>query len=226
MEDGKYQEKIKKVLAMIEGAKTEGEAQAASLALQRLVAKSGLSVEEIERLDDDDSSLVKDEVVGIGTSGVVWKRTLGMVIAENYRCEALVGKIRNKSFLVFVGLEEDAKIARECFKMTQCAAKRCLRRYSDEYRANHGLTGSVSTAFKNAYYLGLIEGLKEAYSQQRAESDELAIALQVPAIVKRNIDSRKISKMRQSSVTVSSNCEIHDAGYQDGFALGTKRYIA
>ena len=33
MPDERYREKIKKVIAMIDGAKTEGEAQAASLAI-------------------------------------------------------------------------------------------------------------------------------------------------------------------------------------------------
>lgn len=40
-------EKIRKVLALLEGAKTEGEAHAASLALQRLLAKTDLSMEDV-----------------------------------------------------------------------------------------------------------------------------------------------------------------------------------
>ena len=40
MSSNGYHDKIRKILAMLEGAKTEGEAKAANLALQRLLAKS------------------------------------------------------------------------------------------------------------------------------------------------------------------------------------------
>lgn len=47
MSSNGYHDKIRKILAMLEGAKTEGEAKAANLALQRLLAKSNLTAEQV-----------------------------------------------------------------------------------------------------------------------------------------------------------------------------------
>lgn len=45
-------DKIKKILAMIDGATTEGEARAASLALQRLLVANDMTLDEISLSDD------------------------------------------------------------------------------------------------------------------------------------------------------------------------------
>lgn len=44
--------KLKKILAMIDGATSEGEARAASLALQRLLAVNNMTIEDIDLTDD------------------------------------------------------------------------------------------------------------------------------------------------------------------------------
>ena len=44
-------DKIKKILAMIDGATTEGEARAASLALQRLLVANDMTLDEISLSD-------------------------------------------------------------------------------------------------------------------------------------------------------------------------------
>lgn len=44
--------KLKKILAMIDGATSEGEARAASLALQRLLVANNMTIDDID-LDDD-----------------------------------------------------------------------------------------------------------------------------------------------------------------------------
>lgn len=43
--------KLKKILAMIDGATSEGEAKAASLALQRLLAANNMTLEDIDLTD-------------------------------------------------------------------------------------------------------------------------------------------------------------------------------
>lgn len=44
--------KLKKILAMIDGATSEGEAKAASLALQRLLAANNMTLEDIDFTDE------------------------------------------------------------------------------------------------------------------------------------------------------------------------------
>ena len=44
--------KLQKILDMIDGATSEGEARAASLALQRLLAANDMTIEDIDLTDD------------------------------------------------------------------------------------------------------------------------------------------------------------------------------
>lgn len=226
MPDERYREKIKKVIAMIEGAKTEGEAQAASLALQRLVARGGLTMDEVGAIGRAPEGAVAEIKVRLGSSGLPWKRSLAGVVAENYRCELYIRKLGSKAWAVFVGLDEDADVASECFKATLNAAKRCFRRYSDSYRKGHGVTGNATTGFKNSYYLGFCNGIGAAYKEQKASDESLAIVLQVPAIVKAAYDSIDLKTPRATRVTVCGDQKVREVGYRDGYSMGTQRRIA
>lgn len=97
MPDNGYHDKIRKVLAMLEGAKTPGEAQAASLALQRLMARSGLTAEQVDALGAENVQFpVTQDGVYIGTNDVAWKKMLAAVIGENFRCEAIACSAERK----------------------------------------------------------------------------------------------------------------------------------
>ena len=108
MSDNGYHDKIRKVLAMLEGAKTPGEAQAASLALQRLMARSGLTAEQVDALGAENVQFpVTQDGVYIGTNDVAWKKMLAAVIGENFRCEAIACSAERNARMktvVFVGL--------------------------------------------------------------------------------------------------------------------------
>lgn len=109
-----YHDKIRKILAMLEGAKTEGEAKAANLALQRLLAKSNLTAEQVGALGSEDpSASIEEEPVYIGSNDVVWKRMLASAIAENLRCRVMLTAFPDKpraKIIVFVGHAEDAAL--------------------------------------------------------------------------------------------------------------------
>lgn len=79
-------EKIRKIVALIDGAATEGEARAASLALQRLLVANNLKLEDINL--DDSPAEVGEEVCDLGRRIPEWKKTLALVVAANYRCRA------------------------------------------------------------------------------------------------------------------------------------------
>lgn len=179
-----YHDKIRKILAMLEGAKTEGEAKAANLALQRLLAKSNLTAEQVGALGSEDpSASIEEEPVYIGSNDVVWKRMLASAIAENLRCRVMLTAFPDKpraKIIVFVGHAEDAAVASECYRLTLKVAQRCFKLYSKSCRDSGCPIDVTVTAVRNAYYIGFAEGLYDAYSQQVAENSELAICLQVP----------------------------------------------
>ena len=79
-------DKIKKILAMIDGATTEGEARAASLALQRLLVANDMTLDEISLSDDVPE--INETGEDVGKRVAVWVKALAYVIASNYRCES------------------------------------------------------------------------------------------------------------------------------------------
>lgn len=79
-------DKIKKILAMIDGATTEGEARAASLALQRLLVANDMTLDEISL--SDDAPEINETGEDVGKRVAIWVKALAHVIASNYRCES------------------------------------------------------------------------------------------------------------------------------------------
>lgn len=76
--------KLKKILAMIDGATSEGEARAASLALQRLLAANNMTIDDIDL--NDDVPEVNESAEDLGKRVPEWVKVLAYVIAKNYRC--------------------------------------------------------------------------------------------------------------------------------------------
>lgn len=218
-----YMEKCQKILAMIEGAKTEGELKAANLALQRLMAKEGLTISEIESLTDD-SDVTEGYVKG-GTSGIPWKRRIASIIANNFRCKALINRFGSRRSFVFVGLKNDVDLAVQAMQSTMDGAKRCFRRYAAMERRAGRLIGAASTYYKNAYYCGFAKGLDQAFAEQVSSDIELGIVLRVPAIVKQNIDSRNLKTYKAHPTKIVNDHEVYDSGYRDGYDFGGHRTL-
>lgn len=66
--------KLKKILAMIDGATSEGEARAASLALQRLLAANNMTIDDIDL--DDDVPEVNESAEDLGKRVPEWVKVL------------------------------------------------------------------------------------------------------------------------------------------------------
>lgn len=113
-------DKIKKILAMIDGATTEGEARAASLALQRLLVANDMTLDEISL--SDDAPEINETGEDVGKRVAIWVKALAYVIASNYRCESYFHVRHERDFwtnrqkitskqVVFVGEAEDSVVA-------------------------------------------------------------------------------------------------------------------
>lgn len=224
MSSNGYHDKIRKILAMLEGAKTDGEAKAANLALQRLLAKSNLTAEQVGALGSEDpSASIEEEPVYIGSNDVVWKRMLASAIAENLRCRVMLTAFPDKpraKIIVFVGHAEDAAVASECYRLTLKVAQRCFKLYSKSCRDSGCPIDVTVTAVRNAYYIGFAEGLYDAYSQQVAENSELAICLQVPSDVQAFFEAKHLNSIPKRRITVSDE-QTRDNGRIDGYSYGT-----
>lgn len=229
-------DKVKKIIAMIDGATTEGEARAASLALQRLLAANDLTLEDIDLTED--APVVNETGEEVGKRVAVWVKVLANVIAGNYRCETYIHTDREYDFwaerrkvtgtrIVFVGEAEDSVVAAGCFRATKHAVENCFAAYvAGRYNETGEKIGRKSGA-KSSYCLGFIDGLKRAYAEQVAADESLALAVVVPKSVTHFLDSeRNIKRGRRQVVTLSADDSIREAGAADGYGFGSGDRIA
>lgn len=227
MKDNKIKEKAAKILALLNNAGTEGEAVAASLALQRLLLANGLTMADVE---------VRQEVHEVRDDGTEWKSrydkwelALASVIAENYRCEILRSSHKANPWakpvysITFIGQDEDAGTAVGVFNASRKAALRCLRSFKKDYVEERCVWDpffKFGTAQRNSYLFGFCSGLAKAYKEQVEENEELALAVIVPKAVKDECSSRASGHVRQRYSQTSSDPSIRQAGYADGFGVG------
>lgn len=217
--------KARKILRLIDGAKSEGEAAAAALALQRLLASSGLAIEEVRSDERPEASW---SCTDHRSSLSRWESNLAVTVARNLRCGVMyspctiLGKSRVR--LAFCGMEDDARIAKETYTSLRRAALACLARYAKELRDGGRLRGKVPTAVRNSYLLGFVAGLGDAFSDQVEASEELALAVSVPAAVTAAIDERTHGNVRRCGrMTVSIDPEFRERGRHDGETVGGRR---
>ena len=229
-------DKIKKILAMIDGATTEGEARAASLALQRLLVANDMTLDEISL--SDDAPEINETGEDVGKRVAIWVKALAHVIASNYRCESYFHVCHERDFwtnrqkitskqVVFVGEAEDSVVAAGCFRATRHAIERCFTSYVERRFHETGVRIGKQSGSKNSYCLGFVEGLKQAYGEQVAADESFALAVVVPESVTRFINEQHDIKTEpKQRYIVSQDTSIHDAGAEDGYGYGKGDRIA
>ena len=252
--------RLQKVLNLLEGAKTEGEAKAASLKLQELLLKSDLTIEELRSsmAEAEDAEVIESKV-SIGTSsGARWQACLADVIAGNYRCDTynITQRSNGRAFAkwaVFVGEKDDAELAEKVFAVTLVVASRLYKRWCKDTRAmrkeeavmrlvrdghsrtgaeqsfkSRGLGWTPTTAERNGWYLGFVRGLKEAYAEQVASSEELSMALVKPKAVRDRMEeiAKGFTPQRCRRRGLSLDAAAVEAGRSTGAAYGSGTALA
>ena len=104
--------KLKKLKALYESAKkieSEGEAQAAAAAIQRLLTQYNLSMEEIDE-ESTDNKILHEETSGYTykSIGGCWESKLTNVLCENNFCKLLLKNGSYKSMII-IGKKENVE---------------------------------------------------------------------------------------------------------------------
>lgn len=181
------------------------EGQSSIVLAQRLMAKHNISISEVQAFD------MKSEIkLAYHEFGRIfwWHKQLAIVISKAFRCQAIVS---GSYYLKFVGLNEDAEIAKEVF---EGALEHIKYRKSQMHYA--------SKEEKNSYVQGFILGLKQkldAQAQQiAAESNALAVL--VPAEVTDYVTTN-------TNGTASSDCpsDFDAMSYLNGLDEGSRAQI-
>lgn len=208
--------KIQKLLALADKTRnnSEGEAQAALLKAQELMAQYGVEV-SLEDGIKEEISYGLEKCVHKGDKG--FRCQLAVIIAKNFRCRTIL--LNNKQ-VAFFGHSQDAKVAKSAFEYAYHFAKKKGDHEVGEARRNCRDTKNVF----NSYVLGFIQGLRE-----KLDSQCTALMLVVPEDVHQQF-GKEFPSLKTHKGGLTTNGQMVDAsaynrGVYDGKFCMDKRSL-
>lgn len=215
MQNLKIVDKIQKLLRLGENNSNEHEAESAILHAQRLMAKHGISMGEIQVEDDEKNQEIKDINLTNYRKLEFWHIQLASIIAENFKCVYYLSPSGNaKKSLKFVGLTEDLEIAKtvyffaletiEYFKTLDMIKFKRINRDKKYGKGD-----------ENDYIKGFLRGLQEKLQEQRAK-EEFALVLVTPQEVEDYIDNLGLVSKKARKVSSAGNSEAYNKGFSRG----------
>lgn len=152
--------KITKLLALsdLERNPSENEAIAASLAVQKLLAKYNMSLADVtgERNSKED---IEQVVADVGT-GKKWKYELSDAVADNYACKTFS---HGADQIIFYGYKADVLIARRVFIYLFKVGNRLANRYVKQYKEE---TNWNAAGVYNSFVSGFTNGVRKELQKQ------------------------------------------------------------
>ena len=207
-------DRIQKLLKLAGGTTYGAEAENAILQAQRLMAENHLSEYEVR---EKPKGNVIEEKTDIGSRNTEWRRSLSMVIANNFRCKTYYTTgIRGCSgtIIKFLGEEQDARIALTVFNAAQSAA---LIRWKDYKKENevflrrdpHGNKARI------AFLEGFVSGLRMKFKEQKNSNAEWGLVLATPQSVLDKYGAMKIRIVKCKQMAISDG-NAYGAGFEEG----------
>lgn len=229
-------EKLEKIQALIEGAKTQGEAEAAASAFQRLVLRHNLSAEDLNKLGQTERETYGSMYVAVakaGEAGVTWKVYLLWGLANLHFVAAirqgnhgatfqLIGQKTNIdalqtlfSLLVPVG----ERLAVEGYAAHVVEIQKAHPRRSAKDLRNMGLIVS-KVLWTNSFKLGFQKGIYTKLKNERAQevkADENVSAL---VVVKDSELAEAIDQLAGETRDQNTKVRVHGSAQRAGFRAG------
>lgn len=217
--------KIKGLMALAEDNTNEDEAQSAFVMAQKLMMKYNIEQSEIEETLDT-ASIIQGQATAYKT--IFWhEKLLASIIADNFRVKFYYnnkrfdGDRKKKRTIMFYGLEQDVKIAKEMFVLANDAVDFYTKRFIEgvystgEYIRDKSFTKDL----KNSYTTGFIDGLREKMKSQRfALQEEFGLILLTPKIVEEGYEdfSKDFGKGTNWSIPKVEEMAAYHQGYTEG----------
>lgn len=215
MTEDKIIEKIKKALALAQDNPTDEESHTAMLAVQRLLARHNLSMQDVEGYATEKEKKVNEVNVGELTGRIPWwHKDLALTITENFKCKCFIIKpAKFKSTIRFLGLEEDVAIAIEVYKY----ALNIIDKLAKSYVGKIYRQGLPTTGVRNTYISGFLSGLKQKFKEQ-VEKNNWGLVLVTDALVVQAIEDKKLTKGSSSGIrpNFSGDSEAYNEGKKQG----------
>lgn len=209
--DKKILEKIKLTLNLA-NAKDDHESHTALLLAQQMMAKYGLEMEDIENVNTSIPKEIMEMYVTKPMKLQWWQKRLSGVIADNFKCFTYYRSVGGRSRILFLGLKEDTKIAREVYLYAQDS----IEILSISYLDSEGIAGMTKrAALRNDYIAGFISGLRDKFKDQVETNNWGLILVKDDALVERHT-AMKITKGTESTASRTYDSNAMSVGYDDG----------
>jgi hypothetical protein len=213
--DEKIIRKIQKALALAKDTKSDGETQAAMLAVQRMLANHNLSMQDVESYGSPAEKKTKEERV-TELSGRIpwWHKKLAYVISDNFKCKYFM--VRYGSYngaIVFFGLEEDVAIAKEVYQY----AKEMIDKLAKSYVGKLYRQGESTKGVRNIYIEGFLRGLQDKFKEQ-IEKNNWGLVLVTDALVVQEYEAMNMRTVKSTGIQpkFSNNSEAYNEGKKQG----------
>ena len=221
---------LHKVRALLNLARNGGdpesnEAQTALLMAQRIMAENGLNEVEV---DDNPEEIQKKEILDDYATDFEklswWKKSLGRVIAQNFRCFSYLNKCKGYTRLAFMGLKHDTEIAIIAFSFAtdyiRLGADLFMKAYRKDYLLRTGGRPSISQqrGVRNNYVEGWISGLEAQYADQ-VSKEGWGLVLTKDALVTqtyKNMDLKRGKSSQHTRRESPAGQTAYAKGYSDG----------
>lgn len=213
--DPRVVNRIQKLLRVAEDSPFPAEVEAAVLKAQEILARHGLSLEDLKDGSEEGASAlggIVTEMVSLGPRKIRWLTRLGSVIADNFRCFVYFHRTRGQEkdlSLAFMGREADLQVAISTFRFVQ----ECAERLSSEYLNVTPMRGE-RRHLRNSFLLGFVSGLSGRLEKQ-VETQGLSLVLAKDRELDHSFDALNLKKGRKEK-TVS----LESAAFWEGMEKG------
>lgn len=214
--------KAEKLIAMAGGAGTPEEAAAASLALQRLLAKCGLTMSEVEGASSNEGDDVEEYQAQFARPMRGWEARIAYTVSKNFRCGVYTSQIGSRQRVVFYGAGDDAKNAGRLFAALKGAAGNCWADYRVKAKECMALYGYEWNAreHRGEYLDGFAQGIDDAFREQTERDAGCAIMLVKPEAVKRYEREELHLVHRTCKYAYHGRGSAYGSGRSDGRSVG------
>lgn len=211
-------ERIKKCLQLAGNNSSQNEVESALKMAQRLALKVGVNLDEIE-IDTNHKRGIEftKGVVDQTTKNVpMWRYTLCKIIAENFRCDVVQMKSYKGSNIVIIGDVNDVEVVKDVFTYCENAYLDLSKRFINELKTERKLDRSMTIRYKNDYFRGFKDGIKQAFEDNIKEFGLIVIK---PDEVIDYIRTECRQSKSAESVSAGSS-EAKERGRSDGHFTG------
>ncbi|EOF89257.1 TPA: DUF2786 domain-containing protein [Enterococcus faecium] len=178
MNGKKYAKIVKKVKGLLAIAKDENkdeESQSAFLMAQRLMIQYDIDKADVLE-EGEEAEPIGEESVTVYKKLFWWERTLGQIIAKNFRVKMFYnskrknGDQRKKSKVVFYGFGKDLELAKEMYILAYEVLLYHSQKYINRWYEDEGIAREryLTESIKSSYIRGFLGGLEARFEEQVA----------------------------------------------------------